>query len=481
MTRDTVATETATTRPLEGTLAAALPLDTYDGGAPVAIAGRGAAARVLNDPLPRVIWGVGAPAVTSNLLMIVFASADAFWVGTRLGSVALAAVATSLFWIWLFVSIAEMVGVGLTAVAARRHGEGNPAEAARVVGEALAYAVALGAVVAITGTLGLRWLLDALHNPPAVRAIGASYLGTYVLGMPLIFGYFAVDAAFRASGDTRTPLVLLASSVALTLVLDPVLMLGLGGVPALGVTGAAVATIATRGGACLLGVVLLARRGMIRLAPLRTESLAAITRVGLPTAVTGVLFSAIYVGVTRVVSPFGTAPLAAMGLGFRIESWMYMVGVGFGAAAAAIVGQNMGAGQIARAARAGWLTVGYGTLVSLIAVAAEVLVPERMAGIFTADPAVVIETARYLRIAAGAQLFTAAELVLEGALGGAGATAAAMVVSSAISASRIPLAIWAAPRWGTTGIWSVIAATAAGRGIGMMMLWRAGWWKRTAV
>jgi putative MATE family efflux protein len=470
-----------TARPLENTPAAALPLDTYDGGAPVAIAGTRAVAAVLHDPLPRVIWRVGAPAVTSNLLMIVFASADAFWVGTRLGSTALAAVATSLFWIWLFVSIAEMVSVGLTAVAARRHGEQRPADAARVVGEALAYSVVLGTVVAVGGTLGLPWLLGALHNPPAIRALGASYLGTYVLGMPLIFGYFAVDAAFRASGDTRTPLLLLASSVALTLVLDPMLILGLGGLPALGITGAAVATIATRGGACLLGIVLLARRRMIRVAPVRAASLAAITRIGLPTALTGVLFSAIYVAVTRTVSPFGTPALAAMGLGFRIESWMYMVGVGFGAAAAAIVGQNMGAGQVSRAARAGWLTVGYGTLVSLIAVAFELLLPERMASIFTSDPAVVTETAHYLRIAAAAQLFTAAELVLEGALGGAGATASPMVVSTAISASRIPLASWAAARWGTTGIWSVIAATAAGRGIGMMALWRAGRWKRTSV
>lgn len=470
-----------TARPLDDAPAAALPFDPHDGAVSVAITGKRAVSHVVHDRLSRVIWRVGAPAVASNLLMIVFASADAFWVGTRLGAVALAAVATSLFWIWLFISIAEMVGVGLTAVAARRHGEGRSEEAARVVGAATLYAFALGSLVAVGGTGGLPMLLGALHNPPAVEALGARYLGTYVLGMPLIFTFFAVDAAFRASGDTRTPLLLLVSSVALTLVLDPVLILGLLGMPRLGVAGAALATIATRGGACLLGLTLLVRRRMIRLVPLRTAALVTVTRVGLPTAVTGVVFSAIYVAVTRTVAGFGTPALAAMGLGFRIESWMYVVGVGFGAAAAAIVGQNLGAGRVDRAERAGWLTVGYGTLLSLIAVTVELLIPARVAAIFTSDPAVVAETAHYLRIAALAQLFTAAEVVLEGALGGAGDTIPPMLTSSTLSASRIPLAAWAAARWGTTGIWAVISVTAAGRGLGMMALWRAGWWKRRRV
>ena len=476
-----VAAELETARPPEEIPAAALPLDTYDGGVPVAVIGSRAISSVVADPLSRVIWRIGAPAVGSNLLMIVFATADAYWVGTRLGPAALAAVATSLFWIWLVVSIAEMVGIGLTAVAARRHGERRPEEAARVVGEAMFYAVALGSVVAVSGVALLPRLLSALHNPPDVQVLGARYLGTYLMGMPLIFGFFAVDAAFRASGDTRTPMLILGSSVVMTLILDPVLILGRFGVPALGIAGAAVATIATRGGAFLLGSALLVRRRMARFGPVRWASIAAITRVGLPTAVTGVAFSAIYVAVTRTVTQFGTPALAAMGLGFRVESWMYMVGVGFGAAAAAIVGQNLGARQPERAARAGWITVGYGTLVSLIAVVIELTIPARMAGVFTSDPAVILETAHYLRIAALAQLFTAAEIVLEGALGGAGDTLPPMIMSTSISALRIPLAAWAASQWGTTGVWTVISVTAAGRGIGMAALWRFGKWRHRTV
>ena len=197
-----------------------------------------------------------------------------------------------------------------------------------------------------------------MHAPPEVAALGARYLGTYLLGAPLIFGFFAVDAAFRAAGDTRTPFVLLLASVAVTLVLDPLLIVGWGPVPALGVAGAAIATICTRAVAFLLGPRdhRPPRRGAIRTA--RSARARLGVRIGLPTAVTGVVFSLIYVMVTRTATPFGTPALAALGIGHRVESWLYMIGVGFGAATAAIVGQNMGAGRTDRAERAGWISVG---------------------------------------------------------------------------------------------------------------------------
>jgi putative MATE family efflux protein len=458
--------------------AGALPLDPYDGGAPVAPGGP----TLVEDSLWRVVWRVGAPAVASNLLMILFLAVDAFWVGRRLGATALAAVTTSLFWIWLFIAIAEMVGVGLTAVASRRHGEGRPADAARAVGHALVYSLVLGVVIAVVGNRCLPLIFASMRAAPDVTAVGFRYLGIYFLGAPGIFGYFVIDAAFRASGDTRTPLMLLGISVAITLVLDPVLILGLLGAPALGITGAALATIGVRGTAFVLGLGLLVRRRMVRIE--RAGFVAAvgmITRIGLPLAVTGVLFSSIYIVVARIAAQFGTPALAAMGLGFRIESWNYVVGVGFGAAAAAIVGQNLGARRPDRATRAGWITLAFAAVPALVAVIAELAWPVGLATVFVHDATVVAETARYLRIVALSQLFVGAELVFEGAMGGAGDTVPPMLWSTSCTISRVPLAAWAAPRFGTSGIWTVIAITAAMRGLGMMGLWHWGRWKRRSV
>ena len=203
--------------------------------------------------------------------------------------------------------------------------------------------------------------------------------------------------------------------------------------------------------------------------------------MGLPTATTGVVFSLIYVAVTRTTTRFGTPALAALGIGHRVESWLFMVGVGFGAAAAAIVGQSLGAGRVARAERAGWLAVGYGSVLGVVACVAQLAAAERMAAIFTSDPLVLAEASRYLRIAAVSQLVISAEIVLEGALGGAGDTLPPMVTSTSMTALRVPLAAWSAARWGTAGIWWTITLTAIGRGVAMMALWRAGRWKRRAV
>jgi putative MATE family efflux protein len=460
---------------------ASLPLEPHDGLVPVAVTSEWEAIQLVSDPLPRTIARIALPAVASSLLMTLFFSVDTFWIGTRVGANGLAAASIAVFWIWLIVSVAEMVNVGVTAVAARRHGEGRADAAARVAGDALLLSLALGALCAIVGLPLLPQMFALMNAPPEVAALGVRYLGTYLLGAPLIFGFFAVDAAFRAAGDTRTPFMLLFASVAVTLVLDPVLIVGWGPIPALGVAGAAIATICTRAVAFVLGLAIVGRRGVVRFGRPDLGALATVARIGLPTAVTGVVFSLIYVMVTRTATQFGTPALAALGIGHRVESWLYMIGVGFGAATAAIVGQNMGAGRIDRAARAGWISVAFCSVFGVLACALELTVPERFAAVFSHDPAVIAEGARYLRIAALSQVGICAEIVLEGALGGAGATLPPMLTSTVITASRIPLAIWATARYGIVGLWWTITITALLRAVGMMAIWRAGRWKRSLI
>ena len=468
---------TVTTRPPDEDPAAAFPFEGHETTTSLVVEPSNRRA-LIDDPLRRVIARLALPAVMSNLLMTVFFSVDAYWVGTRIGSNGLAAVTGSMFWIWMIVALAEMVSVGLTSVAARRHGEKRPEEAARVVGELVRFTLVLGAAVAVVGLVFLDEMFVAMRTPPEAAALGKLYLGAYLLGAPLVYGFFAVDAAFRASGDTRTPFVLLASSVAVTIVLDPLLIMGWGPFPQLGIAGAAVATIATRSAAFIAGLVILMRRGMIIGGRVRLPSIVIVSRVGLPIALTGVLFSVIYIVIARTATNFGTPALAALGVGHRVESWMFMIGIGFGVSAAAIVGQNIGAGRIDRAERAGWLTVAYASAPGLVACVAQLLFPEWLTGIFTDDPAVIAEGARYLRIAAISQIFIASELVLEGALGGAGATVPPMLASTLFSAARIPLAAWAAVQWGIVGIWWVISLTAVGRGVAMMLLWKLGRWKK---
>jgi putative MATE family efflux protein len=424
---------------------------------------------------------VALPAVVANLLMTTFYNADTYWIGRTLGAEALAGATSAVFWIWLVISMGELVSIGLDAVAARRHGERRPAEAARAASDGLVLALAMGTAVALAAPWLLPGLFAVMHTGEGVSAIGRAYLGTYLMGTPLLFGFFAVDAVFRAKGDTRTPLQILGVTTVLALLLDPLLIRGAGPVPALGVQGAALATLVPRGIGCVVGVWLLHRRGLLTLASPRWEVMVAIARIGAPAAATGVAFSAIYVALTRITTQFGTPALAALGLGFRIESVVYVVSVGVGAAVAAIVGQSLGADDPDRARRAGWLgTLAVSTVGLLMAVVC-LAIPGQLGAVFSDDPAVVAEAARYLKLAAFMQLFLGAEVVLESAMAGAGWTLIPMLGSTAITALRLPVGAWAASQWGVTGLWVTLAVTSVGRGVLMMALWQSGRWRRSRV
>ncbi len=436
---------------------------------------------LVTGPIAPTVVRLAVPAVATTLLQLVFLLVDTFWVGRILGAPALAAVATAGFAVWIIASLGEMVAVGLTAVAARRHGEGAHGLAAVVAGTTMVLALGLGLAVTLAGWALVPALFDAMRTPAEVTELGRLYLTTYLVGAPLVFGFLASEATFRASGDTRTPLMLLGASVLLNVVLDPLLITGAGPLPALGIAGAAVAAVLTRGAALVLGFVILVRRGLVRLSVMDWSSGLSALRVGLPTAATGVFFSLVYIGLARITTRFGTPALAALGIGHKLEGLSYMVAMGFGLAAAAVVGQNIGAGRPDRARRAGWITAGYACSSGTVVALAFLAFPELMVGVFTRDPLVIADGALYLRAMAVAQISMGLEIVLESALGGAGYTVMPMLWNGLFTLARIPLAAWLAGSMGVGGIWLAIGVTAVARGIAMALLWRGGRWERVRV
>ena len=432
-------------------------------------------------PLGQAIVRLSLPAVGSSLLTLTFLLVDIFWVGRILGPPALAAVSTAGFAVWIIAALAEMIGVGLTAVAARRHGEGAHGLAAVIAGTTLLVALGLGLVAAALGPLLVPSLFAVMRTPAEVTALGRTYLVTYLVGTPAVFGFFAAEATFRSSGDTRTPLALLALSVALNIMLDPLLIRGFGPLPALGIAGAAVAAILTRGGVLLMGLVILMRRGLVRFGVFDLHSALTALRVGLPTAGTGVFFSFVYIGLTRITTRFGVSALAALGIGHKLEGLSYMIATGFGLASAAAVGQNIGAGRLDRARAAGWLSATYACTAGALVAFAFLAFPDAMVGVFVRDPAVIANASLYLRALALAQITMGLEIVLEAALGGAGYTVQPMLWNALFTASRIPLAAWLAGALGVAGVWWAIGVTAVARGLAMAMLWKSDRWQRVHV
>ena len=372
--------------------------------------------------------------------------------------------------------LAHLASTGLTAVASRRHGEDERERAAAAAWDATVLALVFSVVVAALGLVSLSSLFELMATPPPVTAQGEGYLAVYLVGVPIVFAYFVMDAAFRAAGDTKTPFYLLGLAVALNLVLDPLLILGWGPFPRLGIQGAALATLVTRGLGCLLGYLLLVRRGLIRRTDVRLSRQLAIARIGVPVAAGGAVFSLVYILLTRFTSAYGTSALAALGVGHRVESLSYMVCVGFGVAAATAVGQNLGSGELERARRSGRAAAAAAMAVTVAVGVAFLVWPEAIVGVFTDDPGVLRDGRSYLRIVAVAQAFMALHLVLESAMSGAGYTAVPTTVSTLLTVARLPLAAFLSPRFGLDGIWWTISGTSVARGGAMAWIWRrAGW------
>lgn len=381
------------------------------------------------------------------------------------------------FAVWAVLALAQLPATGLTAVASRRHGEDRPARAARVVHHALLLALGLSLGVGAAGLWGLWPLFGVMDTPPDVTAEGAAYLAVYLTGLPVVFGYFVMDAAFRAAGDTRTPFWLLGVAVTLNLVLDPALILGWGPLPELGIRGAALATLSTRALGAAAGFALLARRGLIERARPVLDRLRRIARIGTPVAAEGAVFSLVYVFLTRYTSDFGTSALAALGVGHKVESLSYTACVGFGTAAATAVGQNLGARSPARARRSGRWAAVFAAGVTAAVGAAFLLWPELIMSAFTDDPAVVRDGVGYLRIVAVAQVFMGVHLVLENAMSGAGYTLLPMAVSMVLVVARLPLAGALSGAIGLAGVWWSISGTTMGRGAALAWIWRSGRWR----
>lgn len=422
---------------------------------------------MVSGSVDRAILHLGAPAALAALLQAGFLVVDTFWLG-RVGPVALAAASTAGFMMWLAQTLGDGAASGSGAVLARAVGAGDTVGAKRAAGAGQALGVWGSAVVSVTGLLVSHSIFAFMGTAPEVTTDGLRYMWVILAGMPAYFLFVWLSAAFRAVGDARTPLKLLALAAVVNLIVDPLLIFGLGPVPALGVTGAALATVASWLVASVWGWMLLGRLG-IRPRPVAIlrpprETWQAL-RVGLPLGIEGALFSLIYILLTRVITTFGTPAVAALGIGHKLEVLNYFVCAGMGAAATTLVGQNLGAGDSRRAVRSAWralfltcLPVGAVTLLL-------VRFPEAAIGVFSDDAEVVAAGTTYVLLVGITQLFMAAEVVLLGSFAGAQWTAVPAAVEIGFTAIRVPVAMWLVSRgWGVEAVWVAIASTTVIKG-----------------
>jgi putative MATE family efflux protein len=454
----------------------------------------------------RDILALALPAAGSALVQLLYRAVDMAWVkGLEPGEESVAALAVSTNTVWLFGGFSALVSMGLGAVVARYVGAGRLDGARYAASQGLRWAGAMGLVSAVLGWFGAPLVFEIAQAAPGVRDAGIPYTRIYWMGGVTILLQQAGDAVFRAHGNTRLPFLAAAMALALNAIIDPILIFGWGPIPAMGVPGAAWATVISAGlGA---GVLLLALRrrafvgrdrpsdehlrlsdttllGRPGRAGLDLALFRRVARVGLPVTLASLFFNAIYLVLQRIAErAAGPAGQAGLGIGWTGEGIAFVLCLGWSAAASSLVGRSMGAGRIADAERYAWraatqcglLCAAWGVVLWLFA--------EPIASAFTNDPASLDLGAAYFRIVAICLAPQAVEIVLEGAFGGAGQTLPAMVISMVFTALRIPLAYGAAIGlgMGASGIWWTICITAILRGAVCAFWFQRGTWKTRSV
>ena len=439
--------------------------------------------RGATHPIRGELLRLALPVAASFGLRIAYQWIDALWV-RKLGVEATAAVTTSVFILWAVWSLNDIFAIGVTAFVSQLLGAGERQRAGVAALKGLRASALLGLIGSVAGLLFGARIYGLMDANPRMIAVGAPFLRICMTGAPLFMIAMTCEGIMRASGDTRTPLLIDLASVSACAILDPLLIYGLGPFPRLGVAGAGVATV-TAWGIMVAGYAICALRGH-RALPLARHAdgapvhIRGMARVGIPAALIGMMFSAVYVAFSRSASQFGPAAHAIVGIANRIEALQFICSVSIGGAGAALVGQNLGAGKPDRAeqvVREGILWIFW---ISAVLTAVMMIWPRALLTLFSGDPEVMRLGVPYLRVLSGCLIFTGLEIVTAEAVLGSGHTAVMSTIFTTFSVLRIPLA-FLIPRWTGAGVISIawlITATCAARSA-LILGWAArGTWKR---
>lgn len=341
------------------------------------------------DKLPRFAFPVAATAILEQL----FNAADLAIVGNFTGAgrtAAVAAVGANGPVIGLIVNLFVGIALGANVVIANAIGRDDRAAVQKAVHTTITVAVLGGILVAIFGELAAVPLLRSLNVPDDVFSQALLYLKIYLLGMPVILLYNFEAAIFRSVGDTRVPLIVLAVSGVLNVILNIFFVVVLH----MTVDGVAIATVISNA----VSATLLLRRLLRTQKCIRVEwrslgidrrALGRILRIGLPSGVQNAMFSVSNIVIQSAINSLGTAVMAASSAAFNIEIIAYYIFNSFGQACTTFVGQNYGAGQLRRCRKTLLLSLAEAFAASAAAIGLVLLTGRSLLAIFNSDPEVV--------------------------------------------------------------------------------------------
>jgi len=414
-------------------------------------------------PIGRTLITFALPVLGSNILQSLNGTANAFWVSHQLGEAALTA--TSNANQILFLMLGAVFGVSMAAniMIGQAIGAADQTLAKKVVGSCTAFFLVLSLGVGVAGYLLTPHILDAMRTPLDARADAIAYLRVIFAAMPFMYFFSFAMMAMRGTGDSRTPFYFSLLAVAMDVVLNPVLIMGLGPFPRLGIAGSAASTLISQTITLVAMVAHLYRtRSLLVLRPsewrLLIPDLAIIKALvlkGLPMGFQMIVISLAAVTMMSLVNQYGVHTSAAYGAAAQLWTYVQMPAMALGAAVSSMAAQNVGAGRLDRVDRVARI----GVLIAFLMTATPVLI------IYVADPWVLRiflpATSPSLPIAAHINsyvlwgfIFFGMAFIFSGVVRATGAVwppLLAMVIS--LWAVRIPFANLLMPTMGADAVW----------------------------
>lgn len=436
----------------------------------------------------RAVFMLAIPMILEMCMESVFAVVDIFFVG-RLGKDAAATVGLTEAFLMIIYSIAIGLSMAATAMVARRVGEKNVEEASRSAMQAVILALVCTVVISVSGAIFAKSILQLLHAPSTVLAIGVPYARTMLGGCVVIIMLFLINGIFRGAGDAGIAMRSLWIANICNIILCPALIFGLGPVPALGLTGAAVATTTGRGiGVCYQLFHLIKGKGILTIKlsyciP-QMQILRSLVNVASTSTLQFLIATASWLFLARIIAGFGSNAIAGYTIALRIISFFMLPAWGLSNAAATLVGQNLGAKEPERAEKSVWITAKYNMIFMAIVTVIFFFFAKPIVSSINNQSEVVAVAIQALQIVSLGYIAYGLGLVLMNAFNGAGDSRTPTYINLAgFWGFQIPLAYTLAIYFnlGPKGVFLAIVIAETALTISSYLIFKKGFWKNVKI
>ena len=359
--------------------------------------------------IPPMLLRLTLPMLMGMVSMTLFNLADTMYVGW-LGKTQLAALSFTFPVVMVLNSISMGIGMGGSALVSTLVGAGDRKRVRRLSTDALLLGLIMALLAATIGELTIRPLFRLLGAEGPVLEHIVAYMRIWYPGLVFVVVPMVGNNLIRATGDMKVPGMIMTAAAFMNIVLDPLMIFGLGPFPALGVSGAALATVISRAMSMVIALrVVVVRERMIDLRGLSWPGLVAswrsILTIGVPAALTHIITPLSMGAITRMVAAFGTTAVAGFGVATRLEMLVMMVLVSLASVLVPFAGQNHGARRMDRVRRAVQVSFRFSMGWSLLMLGVFLLVGRGVAGVFSKDSGVIEVAVTYMVLLCGTYTF----------------------------------------------------------------------------